>query len=403
MKRTIHRLNARLVAALNRPGRHADGAGLYLVVDPSGAKRWAFLFRRQGRLREMGLGGLNSVSLAMARERAAESRKMLGSGGDPILKRKASVNAAPTFGAFADQFVETKAPGWRSAKHTQQWRRAITQHAAPLRRRPVDEITTEDVLAVLKPMWTEKPETASRLRARIEQVLDAARAAGHRSGENPARWRGHLDQLLSKRLRIDRGHFAALPYPDVPAFVTALRERPPGPAALALEFLILTAARSGEARAATWDEIDVAAAIWIIPPARMKAGREHRVPLSDRALEVLADAKKLGFGELVFPGERPHRPVSEGTWRQLLHRMNVSGVTVHGFRSAFRDWCGDATSFPREVAESALAHAVGDETEQAYRRSDALTKRRKLMDAWARFCTTKPAIVVPFAKSGGGS
>ncbi|HEV3045137.1 MAG TPA: integrase arm-type DNA-binding domain-containing protein, partial [Roseiarcus sp.] len=289
MKRTIHRLNARLVAALNKPGRHSDGAGLYLVVDPSGAKRWAFLFRRHGRLREMGLGGLNSVTLAMARERAAETRKTLASGGDPILKRKAAVNAAPSFGGFADQFVETKAPGWRSAKHAQQWRRSITQHASLLRRRRVDEITTEDVLAVLKPMWTEKPETASRLRARIEQVLDAARAAGHRSGENPARWKGHLDQLLSKRLRVDRGHFAAMPYTDLPAFVLALRERP-GAAALALEFLILTAARSGETRGATWDEIDLAAAIWIIPPARMKAGREHRVPLSDRALEVLAEA-----------------------------------------------------------------------------------------------------------------
>jgi integrase len=289
MKRTIHRLIGRLVATLNKPGRHADGGNLYLMIDKGGAKRWTFFFRQRGRLREMGLGGLNSVTLAMARELAAECRKALATGADPILKRKRAPNGAPTFGAFADQFIEAKQSGWRSAKHTKQWRTALTQQAAPLRTRPVDQISTEDVLAVLRPLWTKTPETASRLRSRIEQVLDAARAAGHRSGENPARWRGHLNQLLAKRQGVARTHFAAMPYSDVPALVAALRERS-SLNMLAFEFLILTAARSGEARGARWDEIDLAAAVWMIPAERMKSGREHRVPLSERSLEILAEA-----------------------------------------------------------------------------------------------------------------
>jgi hypothetical protein len=255
MPRSINRLSARTVSTLAKPGRHSDGGNLYLVVESGGAKRWAFLFRWHGRLREMGLGGLASVPLAKARELAADCRAMLAADRDPIAARKEAPTGAPTFGAFADSFIETKGPGWRDAKHRAQWKMTLTHYAAPLRAKAVDAISTDDVLSVLKPLWNEKPETASRLRGRIENVLDAARAAGHRSGENPARWRGHLALLLPKRRKLTRGHHAALPYKDVPGFVACLRERP-AMAALALEFTILTAARSGETLGAKWSEID---------------------------------------------------------------------------------------------------------------------------------------------------
>jgi integrase len=261
-------------------------------------------------------------------------------------------------------------------------------YAAPMRRKPVDTVSTEDVLGVLKPIWTEKPETASRLRGRIEVVLDAARAAGHRTGENPARWKGHLAQLLSKRQKLTRGHHAALPYAEVPDFVARLHEQT-GLAALALEFTILTAARSGEALGAKWSEIDFDEKLWTVPAARMKGSREHRVPLSSRALAALAQTRKLQTNDYVFPGQKRGRPLSGMSMEMLLRRMKVEDVTVHGFRSSFRDWAGDKTSFPREVAEAALAHAIGDETEAAYRRSDALVKRRKLMEAWAAYCEPK--------------
>jgi integrase len=386
MAQRVNKLNARTVATIAKPGRHSEGGGLYLVVEKSGSKRWAFLFRQNSRLREMGLGGLNSVPLAMARQLAADCRKTIARGGDPIAKRNASAHAVPTFGAFADKFLETQGPGWRNEKHRAQWAMTLREYAAPIRRKPVDAIKTEDMLGVLKPIWTAKPETASRLRGRIEQVLDAARAAGHRTGENPARWKEHLQQLLPKRQKLTCGHHAAMPYEKVPAFIDALRDRP-SVASLALEFLILTAARSGEALGTTWPEIDLEAKVWVVPSNRMKSHREHRVPLSDRALAVLAEAKKVQTAEFVFPGRRPRRPLSGMAMEMVLRRMKIEDATVHGFRSSFRDWCGDKTTFPREVAEAALAHATGDETERAYRRGDALAKRRELMDAWARFCS----------------
>ena len=390
MPRQYNKLNARAVAALTKPGRHSDGAGLYLFVDRGGAKRWIFLFRQNGRLREMGLGGLRSVPLAMAREIAADCRKTSASGGDPIAARKRTSTSTPTFGAFADKFLETKNPGWRSEKHRAQWKMTLEVYAAPIRGKPVDAITTEDILGVLKPIWTQKSDTASRLRGRIEAVLDAARAAGHRTGENPARWKGHLAQLLSKRRKLTRGHHAALPYQDVPGFLEALRGRS-GVASLALEFAVLTAARSGEVFGARWDEIDLEAKLWTVPANRMKVNRDHRVPLSDRALAILGELQKARTSEYVFPGQRARQPLSVTTLEMVLHRMKLENATVHGFRSSFRDWAGDRTSFPRELAEAALAHAVGDETEAAYRRSDALEKRRKLMDAWAAYCEPKVA------------
>lgn len=377
------------MASITKPGRHGDGGGLYLVVDKSGAKRWVFLYRRDATLREMGLGGLKSVTLARARELAGEARANLQAGIDPIAAKNSAPVTVPTFGEEANDFIEAMKPQFRNAKHIAQWEMTLRDYAAPLRPKRVDQITTADVLEVLKPYWLTKPETASRLRGRIERVLDAAKAKGHRSGENPALWRGHLDKLLPKRRKLTRGHHAAMPYEDVPAFVAELRQRE-AMAARALEFTILTAARSGETFGATWKEIDLEAALWLVPAKRMKAGREHRVPLTPRAVEILTELANLGTepDAYVFPGQKEGRPLSVMAMEMILRRMKVD-VTVHGFRSAFRDWAGEETSFPREVAEAALAHVVGDETERAYRRGDALEKRRKLMAAWASFCEPK--------------
>lgn len=383
MRRLINRLNARRVTAETKPGRHADGGNLYLVVDPSGAKRWVFLFRWQGKLKEMGLGGLTSVSLARAREKAAAARALLDAGRNPITARK-DEQAVPTFGEAADVYVAAHEASWKNDKHKAQWRTTLKDHAASLRPLLVDEIDTAAVLAVLQPIWTKKPETASRLRGRIEAILDAAKAAGHRSGENPAAWRGHLDHLLPGRQKLSRGHFAAMPYGDIPAFIAALRAQDTV-SALALEFLILTAARSGEVLGATWPEIDFKARVWAIPAERTKASREHRVPLSERAVEVLREAEKLRAGGHVFPGRLRDRPLSSMALEMTLRRMKVENATPHGFRSAFRDWAGNETHYPREICEAALAHAVGDRTEQAYRRSDALERRRALMTDWAAF------------------
>lgn len=262
----------------------------------------------------------------------------------------------------------------------------LTRYCEPIRSTPVNEIDTEAVLAVLKPLWARAPETASRLRGRIEAVLDAARARGfiNRNEANPARWRGHLDKLSPKRAKLTRGHHAAMPYAEVPAFITELRKRP-ATAARALEFCILTAARSGETLAACWDEIDFDTKIWAVPPARTKASREHRVPLSDHAIDILREMEAARTGDHVFPGQRPGRPLSGMAFELLLRRLK-SPYTAHGFRSSFRDWAGNETHFPRELAEHALAHVIGDKAEQAYRRSDALARRRELMDAWARHC-----------------
>lgn len=391
MARAINQLNARTVATLAEPGRHADGGGLYLVVDKSGAKRWAFLYRRSGRLREMGLGGLLSVPLAKARELAVVARAELQAGRDPITARKAQTVRVPTFGEAADEFIADMRPQFRNAKHVAQWEMTLTLYAASLRKKLVNEIRTEDVLEVLKPIWLSKNETAARIRGRIERILDAAKAKGHRSGENPALWRGHLANLLPKRSKLARGHHAAMDYRDVPTFVAALRDRE-AISARALEFTILTAARSGETFDATWREFDLAAGVWTIPAGRMKAGREHRVPLSPRALAILNEMAtfRSGSESYVFPGRRAGSRLSVMALDMTLRRMKVD-VTTHGFRSSFRDWCGEESTFSRELAEAALAHVVGDQTERAYRRGDALEKRRTLMNAWANFCEYRPA------------
>jgi integrase len=353
----------------------------------------------------MGLGGCPETSLADARKARDLAEQSIRAGEDPIEAREASrrVDAGkPTFAQVADALVEAKAPEWRNEKHRAQWRMSLETYAAPLRSRPVDEIGTEAVLAVLQPLWPAKPETASRLRGRIEAVLDAARAKGHipRNEANPARWRGHLDKLLPKRAKLTRGHHAAMDYADVPAFIAELRERE-AMAALAFEFCILTAARSGELYGARWPEIDFAKALWTIPAGRMKAAREHRVPLSSRALAILEKFSEAKTGEFVFAGQRAGKPLSGMAMEMMLRRMKVEGVTVHGFRSAFRDWAGNETQFARELAESALAHVIGDKAEQAYRRGDALEKRRALTEAWANYCEPEAGSnVVKLARPG---
>jgi integrase len=382
------KLTAR-AATTTKPGRYGDGGGLYLVVSETGTRKWVFRFTFGARVTEMGLGNA-AVSLAQARDKAAEARKLVASGRNPIeVKRESERVAAakPTFGQCADALLEAKSSEWRNEKHRQQWKMTLTDYANPLRNLPVDEVNTQAVLSVLQPVWQTKPETASRLRGRIETVLDAARAKGHiaRNEANPARWRGHLDKLLAKHQKLTRGHHAALPFNEVPEFVGKLRERD-AVAALALEFLVLTAARSGEVLGARWDELDLEANVWTIPAARTKAGREHRVPLSGRTLAILANLEDARIGDFIFAGQKPGKPLSGMAMAMVLRRLKLAHVTVHGFRSSFRDWCGEATSFPREIAEAALAHVPGDATERAYRRGDALEKRRTLMEAWAAYC-----------------
>ena len=383
------KLTAR-TAATRKPGRYGDGDGLWLVVSASGARKWVFRFSFGGKVTEMGLGGASAVTLAQARSLALEARQMIAAKKNPIEARREAVRAEaskPTFGAIADAFIEAKAPEWRNEKHRAQWKMTLEVYASPLRLRPVDEIDTEAVLSVLQPIWHAKPETASRLRGRIEAVLDAARAKGHipRNEANPARWRGHLDKLLAKPSKLTRGHHAAMAYEAIPAFMASLRERD-ATAALALELAILTGGRTSEILKAQWMEVDFEKRLWTLPPQRMKGGRVHRVPLSGRAvaiLEKLAEAKTSPF---VFPGQREGKPLSDMAMAMLLRRMKISTATVHGMRSTFRDWAGNETDFARELTESALSHVVGDKTEQAYRRSDALEKRRALMEAWAHYC-----------------
>ena len=377
------RLTARKIETA-KPGKYSDGGNLYLIVSPTGARKWVLRFTWRGKAREMGLGTPATVSLADARERAANARRMIGQGLDPINERKRT-GGVPTFGEMADQVREALSVGFRNEKHRAQWKATLATYAAPLSDKPIDAILTDDVLAVLKPIWTTKSVTASRVRGRIEKVLDAAKAKGYRQGENPARWRGHLDHLLPKQSKLTRSHHAAMPYEHVAAFIGRLRESD-SLAAQALELTILTAARSGEILGMGWSEVDLDKKIWTVPANRMKAGREHRVPLSERAVAILRQLADIKTGDFVYPGQRKNRPLSNRTMNNTLHRMTADTVTVHGFRSSFRDWAGNETHYPRDLIETALAHVIGDKAEQAYRRSDALEKRRKLMETWAMHC-----------------
>ncbi|RUU46620.1 site-specific integrase [Mesorhizobium sp. M6A.T.Ce.TU.002.03.1.1] len=417
MARALHKLSVRAFGAIDKPGRHGDGGGLYLNVSGDGRRRWIFLYRREGKLKEMGLGSARDVTLAKAREAASAARAVLNAGGDPLrLKRAKELEAAnpsaddatPLFGVFADSLIEQIKGGFRNAKHVAQWKMTLGDtYCRAIRKMPVDQIATADVLGILQPIWLSKAETAGRIRGRIERVLDAAKASGYREGENPARLRGHLALLLPARPKLQRGHHPAMPYPAVSAFIQSVGKLD-SISADALSFLILTVARTGEVTGATWREIDAAAKIWTVPAERMKAGREHRVPLSDAAMTLLRRMAEIApegptrAAAFVFPGARSDRPLSVMAIAMCLRGLDPS-ATVHGFRSSFRDWAGNETRFAREVIEQALAHRVGDSTELAYRRSDALDKRRKLMEAWAGFVTAKPsANVVAFPINATG-
>jgi integrase len=396
MVRQINRLNARAVATIKERGRHADGGGLYLSISPNGGRRWVFLYRWHGKPTEIGLGSARDVPLARARELAGLARGKLAEGTNPKGARTAAKGA--TFAECADRLLETMRPSWRNSKHAGQWAMTLQEYAAPLRRLPVDKITTDDVLSVLKALWSDKPETASRLRGRIERVLDAAKAQGLRGGENPARWRGHLDQLLPKRQRLTRGHHAAMNYTELPAFMRGLKAQQ-ATAAAALEFAILTAARSGEVLGARWREFDLERGIWAVPAERMKGSREHRVPLAPRAQKIIKSLYETRGGEFVFPGRKVGKPPSVMALSKVLSRMKVDGATVHGFRSAFRDWAAECTNFTNEVCEAALAHVIKNKAEAAYRRGDLFEKRRKLMEAWAEYCSaSKGGKVIAFGR-----
>lgn len=405
----MNKLTALKVQKTTKPGRHADGGNLYLTVSKSGAKSWIFMWKSDGRTREMGLGSLNAVSLSEARAKAVEGRKLLAAGLDPLDERNrqnaskaAAAVRATSFEQCAEDYIASQERGWANPKHRQQWRNTLKTYVYPVfGARAVSDVTTECVLNAIAPIWNEKTETASRVRGRIEAILDYAKSRDLRIGENPARWRGHLSHSLPHKGKVTRvEHHPAIPYANLPAFMAALRERR-GNAALALQFVTLTAARSSEARLATWREIDVERGIWTVPAVRMKGRREHRVPLCPPALALLRHIHPLSDSpeSLVFPGQLS-RPMSDMSLTAVLRRMRQD-FTVHGMRSAFRDWAGEETSFAREVAEAALAHVVGDKAEQAYRRGDALEKRRALMESWGSFLMApKPAAVISFQKVG---
>jgi integrase len=380
-------LTALRVKRTHKAGRYGDGGGLYLAVNENGAKSWVFMWKRHGKRHARGLGSVADVSLLDAREAAAQARKAVREGRDP---RAASAGTA-TFGQIADELFETLSSKWRNAKHRYQWKRTLENHCKVLRDKSVAEISTEDVLGVLKPLWSTTPVTAARTRDRIEQVLDAAKAKGYRIGDNPARWKGNLKHLLPKRPHVV-AHRKAMSYAEVPSFIAKLWALE-GTGCEALEFAILTAARPGEVLGATWPEIDLEAKVWTVPATRTKSGREHRVPLSPRCVTILRQMLKARISDYVFPGERDDRPIASNTLRVILHNLGAD-ATVHGFRSTFRDWCGDRTKFQREVAEAALSHLVGDTTERAYRRGDAFDQRRQLMQAWASYCEPKAGNVI---------
>jgi integrase len=400
MARIFQRLS--LVKVKNaKAGMWSDGGGLYLQctsrTDGKLRKSWIFRYASGGRERQMGLGSIAIIGLAEAREKATECRRLHLAGVDPIEHRKAArmqaaLDAAKalTFDECRDAYIKAHAAGWRNPKHRQQWQNTLKTYCSPVFGKvSVQAIDVALVMKALEPIWTAKPETASRLRGRIEAILNWAKVRGLRTGENPARWRGHLDHLLPARNKVRKvEHHAALPYEQVGAFMIQLRERD-GIAARALEFAILTAARTNEVIGARWDEIDFAAKVWTVPESRMKAGREHRVPLSDAVLTILQAMRSLRQDQDVFAGDR-RSILSNMALLMTLRRMGRGDVTAHGFRSTFRTWAAERTGFPREVVEAALAHTTGNKVEAAYQRGDMFEKRRRLMHAWGQFCADAP-------------
>lgn len=385
----VSRLTALEVRNLTKPGRYGDGDGLYLVIRPHGAKEWCLRYQLRGRRRDMSLGGLTPTNgLATARQAAQQARDAVSRGVDPIDARKRPTGV-PTFAEHAVKLVATLAPSWRGKKTEGNWSRSLQTHAAKLGPKLVDQIGTEDVLGVVKLYWTTQPESGGKLRERIERVLDSARAEGLIQGpwENPARWKGHLAHMLPKQKKLSRGHHPAMPYGQCPAFVALIATKA-SMGARALEFAILTAAREEMVCGATWAEVH--GDVWTIPAGRMKLEVAHRVPLSPAAVAVLDRVGLAGRPgrALIFPGRRG-KQMSSTTMDRVLIRLKL-GYTPHGFRSSFRDWAGDCTEHPREIAEAALAHTIGNAVEQSYRRGDALAKRRLLMDDWAAYLAAAP-------------
>jgi len=399
VKRTVERLTALQAKRATKAGLLGDGKGLYLRVGDSGSKSWVLRYMLDGRAREMGIGSYYDLSLADARERARGFRKMVKDGVDPIDDRRvrrallrAERAKVMTFRQCAEAYIVTHQASWRSQKHTAEWTRTLEVYVYPVfGATPAQVIDVGLVMKVLDGIWLAKPETAGRIRGRIEAILDWATARGYREGDNPARWRGHLENLLPRKSKLRPvQHHAALPYAELGAFMADLRQQN-GIGARALEFAILTAARTAEVIGARWDEINFGEKLWTVPAARMKAGREHRAPLSHATIEILEKMQAIRTDEFVFPGSRSGHPISNMAMTMVLRRMGRGDLTVHGFRSSFRDWTADQTNFPREVAEMALAHAVSDKVEAAYRRGELLRKRRQLMEAWARYTVTSAA------------
>jgi integrase len=410
MARAIMRLTALKVEKAKQPGMYGDGGGLYLRVTPEGARNWVLRYMLDRKPHWMGLGPLSLYGLQEARAKALDARRKRHEGIDPIEARRAErarqrLDAAKaiTFGEVAALYIAAHRAGWRNDKHAAQWETTLKTHAAPIMSLPVQAVDTALVVKVLEPLWTTRPETASRLRGRIESVLDFAKVREFRDGENPARWRGHLAKLLPSRSKVrDVKHHAALPFAELPAFLVALRAQE-GIAARALEFAILTAARTGEVISARWNEIDLLDKTWTVPAARMKARREHRVPLSPRALAIFGEMQGTRTSRaddgFVFPGGKAGRSLSNMAFLMLLRRMGKGDLTAHGFRATFKTWASERTSFQNEIVEASLAHTIGGKVEQAYMRGDLFEKRRRLIEAWAVYCAApKAGKVVAFGR-----
>ncbi len=390
------KLTALALARPMKSGLHPDGDGLYLQVGGSGARSWIYRFTLNGKQRYLGLGSLTAIPLKRARELAAQARQLRAEGIDPVDRRREqratsrlAAMRGMTFRQCAERLMDAHEGTWRNAKHRQQWHSTLATYVYPvIGGLSVQAVDTGIVVEVLQPIWTSKPETASRVRGRIEATLDWATVAGYRAGDNPARWRGHLVHLLAARAKVRAvKHHAALAYSEIPAFMAGLRERQ-STSARCLEFTILTAARTAEAIGARWPELDLNGGVWTLPGTRMKMGAEHRVPLAPRVVEILREVYERRTGEYVFANVSTGRPLSNMTMLKMLALMGQAVLTVHGFRSTFTDWAHERTEFPDAAIDMALAHKVGDKVQAAYRRGDLFAKRRKLMNAWAEFCST---------------
>lgn len=394
----LQKLTALKVKNTAKAGLYCDGGGLYLRVATGGSKQWCYRYMMDSKPHFMGLGSVNTLSLAEAREKARDCRKLILNGQDPIqtmgrnarkVQRIESAAGSISFDECAKQYIEAHRSGWRNPKHVNQWGNTLQAYAFPVfGKLSVSQLDTNHVLKAIQPIWSTKPETANRVRGRVELILDWAKVRGFRAGENPARWKGHLDKLLPPRSKVSKvKHHEALPYAQIPSFMRKLRTEV-GVSPKALEFVILTACRVSEAVKAEWPEIDFKAKIWVIPSSRTKSGREHRVPLTDSAIKILKAQQKEATGEFIFPGWTAGSSLTDAACLRLLDKMGYGEYTTHGFRSSFKDWAAELTQFPEDLSEAALAHVIKDKTQKAYQRGDMLQRRAEMMEAWARYCSS---------------